>query len=263
MDICGYYGFLSFESACIRESWSALLPATFVFALCLSHIPKPHSARQLIRAVRSPFQQFLTLHEAEALGVDPDEKERSVDEEDGELTRQVPNLVPLWRTVLVAFVGILECFCWTAVGAYRTYNEGSLVWLGILPFFLAVAWLYPALRLIVRPTPTPPFDLFTLYLMFLVTSIIQIGGLVYDNTVSDTPLPPTLILIIQVSSLAAVLILLVVTVRMPFAIPSNRVEIEKLVSRTRMSVYLQLIPKADSYRATPSLWRTTLRFGVG
>ena len=239
MGICGYYGPFDFGNACIRESWSALLPAAFVFGLCVSYIPIPHLARQFIRNIRSPFEPFITLHEAEALGIDSDQKERTVDEEE-DVASGLPHLVPLWRTLLVTFIGIVECFCWTADGAYKTYNEGFLVWHGILPFFVAVAWLYAIIRPVIRPTPTPPYDLFTLYLMFLVASIIRMGGFIFDYAVSDIPLPPPIIFTTQVINMVAVLVLLVVTVRMPLAIPSNIVEIEKLVSGTKICYHLML-----------------------
>jgi len=239
MDICGYYGPFDFGNACIRESWSALLPAAFVFGLCMSYIPIPHLARK-IRKFRSPFEPFITLHEAEALGIDSDQKERTVEDVAGGLPLHVQNLVPLWRTLLVAFIGILECFCWTAYGAYRTYNEGSLVWHGVSPFFVAVAWLYAIVRPVIRPTPTPPYDLFTLYLMFLVASIIQMGGFMFDFAVFNFPLPPPIILTTQGCNMVAVLVLLVVTVRMPLAIPSNTMAKEKIVSSTKICYHPML-----------------------
>jgi len=178
MGICGDYGLLDFRSSCIRASWSAFLPAAVVFGLCFIAIPIPKPARRAFSSLGSPFKPFVTLQEAEALDV----KALGVEEDEG--ATELLTFIPLWRTVLFVFVGIMECFCWTAAGAYGLYNHNGNP---ILPFLVALSWLYTAIRPIARPTATPPYGLFAIYLVLFITSILQIGGFIFDHGVSGLP----------------------------------------------------------------------------
>jgi hypothetical protein len=61
MGICGEYDFLDFQISCIRESWSAILPAAFVFVLSFTYIPLPQTVRRgrFLRDLVLAFQKFL------------------------------------------------------------------------------------------------------------------------------------------------------------------------------------------------------------
>ena len=61
---------------------------------------------------------------------------------------------------------------------------------GGLLFLIGLVWLYPVIRPIARPTVTQPYDMFTIQLLFLGSSILQIGGLLRDCTVFSTSYPP-------------------------------------------------------------------------
>jgi len=229
MGICGEYDILDFPNSCIREFWSAILPAAFVFSLYIACVLIPRTAGPVLTTLCWPFKQFLLLHEAEALELGPEIGFNGEIQEEGKLLK-VPNFVPLWRTVVLSFVGILESFVWVSSGAYRAYNEENVIWRDLFPFLIAFSWIYAAIRPITHPTATAPYDLFTLYLIFLASSLLQIGGFLYDYGVFDTPLPPTVVLGAQVTNLIAILILLSIIVRMPMAIPSNKVDRNELVS---------------------------------
>jgi hypothetical protein len=71
-------------------------------------------------------------------------------QEEGKSTE--PNFVPLWRTVVLSFVGILESFVWISYGAYRAYNEETVVLRDLLPFLIAFSWVYAAIRPIAHPS---------------------------------------------------------------------------------------------------------------
>ena len=188
MRLCDDYGPFDFRSACVRDTWGALLPFSFFLALCLFSIPVPRFLWKVHAIVKAPFQEFITLHEAEALDTEVQEKH-------GEL---VEESVPLWRTLVCMFVGITKTFCWIVHGSYSLYKDPQS---GVLPFFIALVWLYTVIRPIARPTATPPYDMFTIYLLFLGSAILQIGGLLYNHTVSSTPYPLPLIILALSSNL--------------------------------------------------------------
>ena len=103
---CNDYGPFDFRSACVRDTWGSLLP--LFLALCLFSIPMPSFLRKVHAIVKAPFREYITLHEAEALDAELEEK-------DGEL---VEESVPLWRTLVCLFVGITKTFCWIAHGSF-------------------------------------------------------------------------------------------------------------------------------------------------
>ena len=84
-----------------EDTWGALLPFSFFLALCLFPIPVPSFLRKVHTIVKAPFQEYITLHEADALDIE-------VEEKDGEL---VEESIPLWRTLVCVFVGITETIC--------------------------------------------------------------------------------------------------------------------------------------------------------
>ena len=228
MGVCGEYDILDFQIICIRESWSAIPPAAFVFFLYLANLPKPRTIGRVLETLCLPFKNFLVLHEAEAVGLG---SESGYDGEipEGKLM-EMPNFVPLWRTVVLSFVAILESFIWISYGAYRAYNEETVIWRDFFPFLIASSWVYASIRPITHPSTTPPYGLFTLYLILLAGSLLQIGGFIYDYGVFDIPFPSTIVLAAQVGNMIAILILLSIIVRMPVAIPSSKVDRNELVS---------------------------------
>ena len=113
-----------FRSQCVREIWGSFLPAGLVLILCFLSIPIPHALDILC----SPFKTYLTLHEAEALDGNIDKISSEDDMGDSVET------VPLWRTVVFVFVGIIQCLSWIAHGSYRFHNDPRDVFGGVLPF---------------------------------------------------------------------------------------------------------------------------------
>ena len=201
---------------------------TFDFFLMLGFcsLPVPRPVRRIFAIIGTPFQRYLTLHEAEAIDI------AAIDdgEEVGHVVK-VSKLVPVWRTVVFAFVGIVQAFCWVADGSYILYSDREHLWIGAFSFFVATSWLYTAIRPITRPTPTPPFEMFALYLILLAGGILQLGGVLFDHSVLSAPLPSTLAMTALVANLLSILVLLAVTVSMPLAVPSNRVDHNDIVIR--------------------------------
>jgi hypothetical protein len=190
----------------------------------------------------------LDLHEAEALDITPDaDKEVTPGSDEDASTAhpklevEVPDTPPLWRTLVFAFVGLLEALGWLSYGVYNLINHynshmdydhhlhPNVVGPIVFPFLIAISWVYAVVRSVVKPTATPPYDLFTVYCLHLVTGVLLLGGTLFDYGVVGST-PPLLVILALSANMAAVLILLVVVVSMPLEVPSNRVKAEDIVS---------------------------------
>ncbi|TCD65592.1 hypothetical protein EIP91_002477 [Steccherinum ochraceum] len=195
--------------------------ALLLVRLALPSPPVPGFVRKPIDAVKALFADFLTLPEAEAL--DASEKTEAFDQDE-----KVP--VPLWRSILLSGLALGETLAWLSIGSYVLITSDSNfdTWRILRPFVVAFAWFYAATRPVVRPSATPPYDLFILFLIQFVLAIVTSGGLVYDNRVLDIAYPPVWILVGHVANLVASFLLVVLILNMPLAIPSKRVKKEDI-----------------------------------
>ena len=221
MGLCGNdLDLFDFQSRCVREIWGAFLPAGLVLALCFFLIPIPHTLDTLC----SPFKNYLTLQGAEALDGDVD-KISSQDDMGDSVEK-----VPLSRTVVFVFVGIIQFISWISHGSYRLYNDSRDIFGGLLPFLVAIVWLYTIIRPISHPITTSPFDLFSIYLVLFCVGSLRIGGILFDHNVSGLPWPSTITLVALSANLLALLVLLILVLNTPLALPSNRINKKDIVS---------------------------------
>ena len=221
MVLCGHdLDPFDFKSQCVREIWGSFLPAGLVLFLCFLSIPIPHS----LDTLWSPFKTYLTLHGAEALDGEID-KISSQDDMGNTVER-----VPLGRTVVFVFGGIIECFSWIAHGLYRLHNDPRDIFGGALPFLVSIAWFYTIIRPITHPIATSPLDLFSLYLVLFFVGSLRIGGIFFDHNVFDLPWPSTITLVALSANLLALLVLLIVVLNTPLALPSNKINKNDIVS---------------------------------
>jgi hypothetical protein len=197
----------------------------------------------------------LDLHEAEALDIsagvdhqqvtaDTDPDANAVPTTDtSKLEIEVPVTVPLWRTIVFAFVGLVETLSWLSYGSYRlidllseplpNYSHHIVPdFMGpiLAPFLISLSWIYTVVRPIVKPTATPPYDLFVVYCAHLVMGILLLGGEFFDYGVHSGSMPPLTVTLALSANLLAVSGLLVLLGNMPLAVPSNRVKKEDIVS---------------------------------
>ena len=211
-------GVLHVGSPCIREFWSAVLPLVLVGLTLASTLPQPKPVRALVATVKRPFRNFLTLPEAEAL--DGDDVDRVP-------TKNTPP-VPLWRSLVLAVISLLETLVWLGLATYSLAITPIDIHHALVGFALSFVWLYAAVRPIVAPSATPPTALLALYTLQLVMSILVFGGILFDSSVRGYPNPAPWVLAGHVANLAAIVILLLVVFNMPLAIPSDRVEKDKI-----------------------------------
>lgn len=224
MGLCADAGPLDLSSPCIRETWAALVPGAFVVLVCLAILPLPAAARRALAVLKRPFQPFLTLEEAEILNA-------------GEKGTNVPEAevssVPLWRTLVLSLIALTEALAWLILASYHLAVAPEDIWQDLRPFTYALTWLYATCRPVVRPTATPPYDLLTFYFLRMASDALAFGGTLYDHTVEGVALPAKWVIAFQVLNLVAELVLLVVVLSMPLAIPSSRVNTEDIVSKLR------------------------------
>ncbi|KAF8554053.1 hypothetical protein OG21DRAFT_1497299 [Imleria badia] len=218
--LCGGSSPLDLSDPCVRASWAAFAPAVFVAALCLFAIPLPLTvfARKFGRALKSPWDQFLTLREAEALDADEPIPDDTVSN----------TAVPLWRTVALAFVALVQALIWLSAGAYILVTHELDTWTGVCALLVGSSWVYGVCKPVFWPKPTAHFDLFTLYLVHLVFGVIVLGGIVYDNRVLHVPLEPRIRFACLIFNLVAVLLELALVSTMPMDLPSSRVNKEDI-----------------------------------
>ena len=239
---CGRASPLDLSDPCVRASWAALAPAVFVAGLCLFSLPLPLPAfaRKLGRALRSPLDEFITLREAEAV----DAGEPGPADADA-----ASSAVPLWRTVALAFVALVQALVWLSAGAYILVTREIDTWTGVCAVLVGSTWVYGVSKPVFWPKPTAHLDLFFLYLAHLVFGVILLGGVIYDHRVFHLQLAPRIELVGLVFNLIAVLVELALVSTMPMGLPSSRINKEDIVSATRPPSH---VPLTRIYAPSPS-----------
>lgn len=228
--LCGEAGLLDFSDPCTRATWAAFAPAVLVAALCLSSIsiPLPTSAKKLGRALKSPFDEFITLREAEALSA-------------GEhIPDDVDSAVPLWRTIALAFVALVQALIWLSAGAYMLVTHEYDSWKGVCALLIGSTWVYGVSKPVFWPKPTAHLDLYWLYLAHFVFGVLLLGGTVYDHQIFRVPLGPRVEFTALIFNLAAVLVELTLVSTMPMELPSSRISKEEIVCLTRSPAHVPL-----------------------
>lgn len=222
MVVCQGAGPTDLSNPCVRESWAALVPLFIVLASLVTVIPLPGPVRHIIRILKRPLTNPLPLPEALAL-----EKGEDV----SGIQLQPP--VPLRRSVVLSTLALFETLAWLSVGAYKTVTHTGDAFDQVRPFVFAATWVYAFIRPMARPTATPPYDLFILFITHLVFDMITFGGALYDHQVVGLPLPSAFIMFARIANLFVVLALLSVVLSMPLAIPDRHVKAEEVVRGCR------------------------------
>lgn len=226
--------FLSLDLACARSFWGAIVPAVFVFLLSVVALPLPTWLSNLIRPINGYFSSFLTLQEAEAVDEAAIAEAKAALGEAGQgesetVTEQVES-AHFWKSLLLSWFALVETLAWLGVTSFTIIQDERDPVYVASSFVLALTWLFATVRPIVRPKLTPPYDLFTLYLIYTIFELVSLGAFFYDHHAYGTPLPPPLALAAHILNLCVLFILVTIVLSMPLAIPSRRVEKAKIVS---------------------------------
>jgi hypothetical protein len=228
---CDDYGPFDFRNSCVRLSWTAIVSSGFVLLLLLSRvsIPVPEQAKPWLEFVKFQFRPFITLPEAEALdaGAAGDEKLGPLEDV---TPRDDPSVaIPLWRSLILSWLGLVQTLVWLGVGSYTSTVQPSHPWLALCSILISSSWLYATVRPIFHPKATPPMDLFSLYCIHLVGAMLLFGGIFYERNVAGVPLPPPLVVAGHSFNLVVILVLTFVVLWMPLGIPSSRVRKDDIV----------------------------------
>lgn len=200
---------VAFYTQCVRETWAALLPISFICLLAIlrlidTYVPIPPT-------ITSLFKDFLTLREAEAL----DKTEHSGSDTAGKQTEK-PRLL---RTVLISFLSLSLSLAWLGIGTYRLATS-SPDWSSMSALAIAVCHLYAASRPVVKPFTTPPYDLFALIITQLIGAVLLLGGTLYEESVYGVKVPVGDVVALAFN-LAIVTALLGIVMLIPMATRSN------------------------------------------
>jgi hypothetical protein len=125
---------------------------------------------------------------------------------------------------------VVETLWYLGYGCYLLYEDPHNLWKGVRALSFSIAWLYTVVRPVARPTPTPPFDVFAIYVSLFIATTLELAGYLYDHNVYDVPLPSGLVLSGFGITLLASIVVLAVIFGMPLAIPSDRIRKEDIVS---------------------------------
>ncbi|KAJ6542780.1 multidrug resistance-associated ABC transporter [Mycena capillaripes] len=226
MQLCGDSGAFDFEDACVRRSWSALLPTLAVLAFCTCSLPVQWPGP--IRRLATPFKTYITLDEALAESTDIQSAGATpIEDEDPPI--EASESARLWRSRVFIFAGLAQTLGWIAIAVFYFLAADSVNWWTFAQYLLlAFSWSYTVVRPIVSAPVTAPYDLCLVYILHIVGGVLLLGGHFFDYAVTETPLPSTVILIELSASLAIVFALLCVTVQMPMALPSPRIKKEDI-----------------------------------
>ncbi len=225
MAICNGESGWAFGNDCVRDVWTTLTPAAFIVLVCIVSVPLPSQIRTATSLFRGVFNSFLTLSEAEAY-----EKGTSPLEE----FSKEHETASVWRMFIVSWIAIAETIFWIGLGCYRltSGDADQEIWDVCGPVIVAISWLYAAIRPILRPTATPPYDLLIFYVLESISAITRFGSIFFKHDVYGDPLPNAASLVAVCMDFAAILCLISVVMSMPLAIPSQRIDKSQIVCFT-------------------------------
>ncbi|KAF8838558.1 P-loop containing nucleoside triphosphate hydrolase protein [Paxillus ammoniavirescens] len=217
--LCGSSGPFDFSNACIRASWSALLPSALVVALCVFtlRVPLPSLFCNFSTRVKAPLHAFLTLNEAEALNVAAPGAGPLLDDDE---RLAIDGAFPLRRNNLLTFIALVQVLSYVASGMHSLLSGNDDTWIGITAVVVGLTWVYGVWKPAFWPKATVHFDLFALYIIHLLLALLQVGGTIYDHEVLHVPTPPCLQVSQMAVNLVAVMAALAIVVTMPFEVPS-------------------------------------------
>lgn len=242
----------SFSDSCVLTLWTNLIPAIFIACICLvatfRRVRPPNALRKA--SLMEVFTPFMTLREAELYEHD---QKLSPEEHD----------VSFWRMCSLSSIGMAEAAVWMGLACYNIatvgdYRNFSNTW---GPMITAFCWLYASLRPILRPTATPPYDLFALYTMQLVSALLRLGVIFFNHDVYGEPLPGTATMVAVTADLVAIASLLCITLSMPLGVPGSFIDRTQIVRESCLS---WSVPFIDYFfRVSPLARKTTVAYGTG
>ncbi|KAF8529350.1 multidrug resistance-associated ABC transporter [Gautieria morchelliformis] len=221
---------LSWSDPCTRSYLDSFPPFILISIVLCFYLPLFPNPPVVLTGVFTPF---LPLAEAVAL-VEAD-SHHPVSEQ--AVSNPKP---PLWRSMCLSGLALAETICWLTIASYRlAMAKGSPDYQFISPFLSFLSWLPAAVIPAVRPTLTPPYGLFSLYVVQLVTGAFRFAVIWYDRATLAAPLNGWDVAGTS-ANLVAVLALLLIVLCMPLNIPRNKAIEEKIGKQVSPEDYTSL-----------------------
>jgi hypothetical protein len=261
--ICAADSLFDFEKVCIRVLWGIFVPLSITVALVLGAIlrvlPYPSAFREWWRKFTAPFEEFITLEEAETF-LASHEDANSTQGVEGKKWTPASHKPPVWKNALVSLASWSQVISWLALGIQGFLTETSDDGLGLLiSVLLAVPWLYSAIRPIVRPFATAPYDIFALLLSQVYCTLFRFGGRWYEYGAFDRPLPGLIVMVIWGLNIVALIISFAVVLGMPLGLPGKSVDPATIVSIALIMRSSKVDHLSQGVKATPEdytvLWK--------
>lgn len=211
-----------FSEPDVRVAWSSIVPVAFVVLLSISFIPLPAPLSKILDYIKTPFRTYLTLPEAEAYA------------EGNTPTGESPtkSAAPIWFTLFLTWTALLELAFWIGLATYKlaTASDGREdIKYAVLALLKAFSWLYASIKPVLRPTATPPYDLFCLYIIQFITGDLELGGILFDHYVFGLSLPGKFVVAAHVTNIVIIVVLIIIVLSRPMGIPSERVDPSEIV----------------------------------
>ncbi|KAF8502971.1 hypothetical protein JB92DRAFT_3123623 [Gautieria morchelliformis] len=203
---------LSWSDPCTRSYLKSFPPLILIAIVLCFYLPLFPKLPVVLKAVFTPF-----LPLAEAVALVEASSHHPVSEQD--VSNPKP---PLWRSMCLSGLALAETICWLTIASYRlAVAKGIPDHQVISPFLSFLSWLPAAIIPAVRPTLTPPYGLFSLYVVQLVTGVFRFGVIWYDRDTLGIPVNGWDVAGTS-ANLVAVLALLLIVLCMPLNIPRNK-----------------------------------------
>ena len=211
------------------------------------HSPIRHT--KLFKAISNLLTDFLPLEEAVAI------------ENNLRIAELVLPPVPWGRTLSLAIPALLETVAWLAVSSYHYLvfgtNESHAAYNTWAPLPVAISWLYAFIKPVMRPSSTPPYDLFILYLVHVFTALLSVGSTIYGKHVYGESASYAYVLMITIHFIILGGLLAIVF-SMPLAIPTTQVNKEEIGKTISPEDYTTLFKWATFTWVYPLIKKVTL-----
>ncbi|KAF8717299.1 P-loop containing nucleoside triphosphate hydrolase protein, partial [Rhizoctonia solani] len=214
---------------CIRDTYTLATPVFLAICILLYHSVSTLRTNSFSRiqlqssrtTLCSIFKPFLTLEEAEAI-----EYETKGDSDVGVVPTKRSGS-PIWKTITLVLVALLETVAWTIQGCYLlflTSNTRGNIWSSLLALATAASWVYAAIRPVTRKrVATPIYDLLIFYVVRFAVAIVSAGSLLFSSYVYRDYIPRPQIVGLA-ADFTAILVGLSVLLSFPMGIPSVHVD---------------------------------------
>ena len=208
----------------------------------------PIRRTKFFKAISNLLTDFLPLEEAVAI------------KNDLHVAELVLPPVPLWRTLSLAVPALLETVAWLALSSYRLVifdiHESYATYDLWAPLLVAISWFYASLKPVMRPSATPPYDLFVLYLVHGFTAFLSVGSAIYSKYVYGESVSNAYVLgtTIHFTILG---VLLAIVFSMPLGVPTALVDKEEIGKTISPEDYTSLFKWATFFWVYPLIKKVT------